>query len=142
MYKGFNPKTSTNIIIIQELYNINNKYCPKYFDSQKMQKKKNKKNPNKSKEEIKAEVLEEIKRKANKLKEESTQRDFKIDNEKVKELESKFKQIKLKIIFDSKPRILSDEKFYTIYKEIISIYDIDCFINCMKLNLIITWIIL
>ena len=47
------------------------------------------------------------------------QRDYKIDNEKVKELESIFKQIKLKINFDSKPKILNKtylikfNKFYT-----------------------------
>ena len=126
MYEGFNPQTNTDIIVISEINNTNNKYCPKYYEYYnylKMKKEKNKENPNKSEEEINAEILEEIKRKTNKLKVESLQRDFKIDNEKTKELESTFKQIKLKIIFDSKPKLLRDGKFYTISNGILSIYD-------------------
>ena len=73
--------------------------------------KKKEKNPNKSEKEIEAEVKEEIKRNTNKMKEESMQRDYKINNEKALELESIFKQIKLKINFDSKPKILRDGKF-------------------------------
>ena len=123
MNEGFDPKINSDIIVISELYNMNNKYYHEYFDYWKMKKEKEKENPNKSDKEIKAELIEEITRKKNKLKEESMQRDYKIDNEKTKELESKFNQIKLKIIFDSKPRILRDGKFYTISKGILSIYD-------------------
>ena len=122
MHKGFDPTINSDIIVISELYNMNNKYDNKYYDFWKMEKIKEE-NSYKSEEEIKAKLIEEIKGKKNKLKEESMQRDYKIDNEKTKELESKFNQIKLKIIFDSKPSILRDGKFYTIFKGILSIYD-------------------
>ena len=114
MHKGFDPTINSDIIVISELYNMNNKYDNKYYDFWKMEKIKEE-NSYKSEEEIKAKLIEEIKGKKNKLKEESMQRDYKIDNEKTKELESKFNQIKLKIIFDSKPSILRDGKFYTIF---------------------------
>ena len=122
MHKGFDPTINSDIIVISELYNMNNKYYSEYYDYWKMQKVK-KESPYKSEEEIKAKLIEEIKSKKYKLLEESMQRDYKIDNEKTKELESKFNQIKLKIIFDSKPSILRDGKFYTIFKGILSIYD-------------------
>ena len=122
MHEGFDPKIKSEIIVISELYNMNNKYYSEYYDYWKMQKVK-KENPYKSEEEIKAKLIEEIKSKKYKLLEESMQRDYKIDNEKTKELESKLNQIKLKIIFDSEPRILRDGKFYTIFKGNLSIYD-------------------
>ena len=48
---------------------------------------------------------------------------YQIDNEKTKELEKVFKQIKLKINFNSQPRILREGKFYTISKGVFTIYD-------------------
>ena len=39
---------------------------------------------------------------------------YDIDNEKSKELESIFKQLKLKVYFKGEPKTLKDGKFYTI----------------------------
>ena len=107
MYEGFDEKVKSEIIVIDGLNNYNVKGFYGYYDDWRMEREKKEENPNKSEKEIEAEVKEEIKRNTNKMKEESIQRDYKIDNEKAK-LESTFKQIKLKINFDSKPRILRD----------------------------------
>ena len=123
MYKQFDPKVKSEIIVISGLNNYNVKRSYGYYDSRRMKWEKKDQNPNKSEKEIEKEIKEEIKRNANKFKEESMQRDYKIDNEKAEELEPIFKQIKLKIYFDSKPKILRDGKFYIISKGILLIYD-------------------
>ena len=114
MYEGFDSKVKSDIIVICNLNNYNAKKYYGYYDDWRMLRQKMKENPNKSEKEIETEVKEEIKIKTNKSKEESIQRDYKIDNERAKELESVFKQIKLKINFESQPKILRDGKFYTI----------------------------
>ena len=53
---------------------------------------------------------------------------YEINNEKSKELEKVFGQIKLKINFNSKPRTLRDGKLYTILNDCFTIYD-DKFYN-------------
>ena len=123
MYEGFDPKVKSEVIVISGLNNYNVKGSYSFYDDWRMRWQKKDENPNKSEEEIMTEIKEEIKRNTDKLKEESMQRDYKIDNEKVKELESIFKQIKLKINFDSRPRILRDGKFYTISQGYLFIYD-------------------
>ena len=123
MYEEFDPKVKSNIIVICNLNNYNVKGSYGYYDDWRMLRQKMKENPNKSEKEIETEVKEEIKRNTNKLREESMQRDYKINNEKAKELETIFKQIKLKINFDSKPKILRDGKFYTISQGSLFIYD-------------------
>ena len=97
--------------------------------------KKKNENPNKSEKEIETEVKEEIKRNTNKSREESIQKDYKINNEKAKELESIFKQIKLKINFDSEPKILRNGKFYTISKGSLFIYDNSSFNKLYEIKL-------
>ena len=114
MYEGFDPKVKSDMIVICNLNNYNVKQYYGYYDDWRMLRQKMKENPNKSEKEIETEIKEEIKRNTNKSREESIQKDYKINNEKAKELESIFKQIKLKINFDSKPKILRDGKFYTI----------------------------
>ena len=79
--------------------------------------------PNKSEKEIEAEVKEEINGNTNESKEEYIQISYEINKEKKKELESKFKQLKLKIIFDSVAGILRDGKFFTISQGNFIIYD-------------------
>ena len=59
----------------------------------------------------------------NKLKNESLKLYYKIDNEKAKELESTFKQYKLRIQFDSEPGVLRDYKLYSSTKTSFTIYD-------------------
>ena len=48
---------------------------------------------------------------------------YQFNNEKTKELEQKFKQIKLKVNFNCVPKILRDGKFYTISQECFTVYD-------------------
>ena len=38
MHKGFDPTINSDIIVISELYNMNNKYDNKYYDFWKMEK--------------------------------------------------------------------------------------------------------
>ena len=48
---------------------------------------------------------------------------YQFNKEKTKELEQKFKQIKLKVNFNCLPKILRDGKFYTISQECFTVYD-------------------
>ena len=61
--------------------------------------------------------------KKNKLKNESFKIYYKIDYEKTKELESTFKQYKLRIQFDSEPGVIRDYKLYSSTKTSFTIYD-------------------
>ena len=65
----------------------------------------------------------EILAKKNKLKNESLDLYYKIDSQKRKELESAFSQLKLKIKFDSEPKILKEGKFYILSKAGFKMYD-------------------
>ena len=122
MYEGFDKKVKSEVIVISGLNNY--KFKPSYsYLNRLLQRKKKEANPNKSEKEIKEEVKEEIKRMAKKSKEESMQRYYKITNEKVKELESKIKETKSKINFDSENYPLRDGKFYKISKGYLFIYD-------------------
>ena len=95
MKEGFDPKVKTDQIVISGLkdYKIRGYYSYK-IDGKIQQKKA-----------------------------ESMKRDYKIDKEKAKELESKFLQAKQKINFDNKPKILRDGKLYVISKGCLFIYD-------------------
>ena len=71
-----------------------------------------------------------------KLKEESLKKYYKIENDKIKEIQNVFNNSKLKIMLKH-PKILSDEKMYIINENIIKIYDNKFFngihkINCIK----------
>jgi hypothetical protein len=79
--------------------------------------------------EEKKEISQEIIEKNNKLKKESLELYYKIDNQKKKELETAFNQKKLKIKFDGMPRYLKKGKLYTISKTAFAIYDN---YNCFK----------
>ena len=122
MYNDFNEKITKEVILLMDLINVGRDSFYEYFDSWSLQWKKEEEYPNKSKEEIKEEVKKEKMNTTNKLKEESIKY-YQIDNEKKKELEKVFKEIKLKIIFNSQPRILRDGKFYTISNGVFTIYD-------------------
>ena len=123
MNEGFGQEVKSEVIVINGLNNYNVKNSYGYFDDRKMKWDKQDANPNKPENEIEKEIKEEIKINKDKLKEESMQRDYKIDKEKTKELEIIFKQIKLKINFDSKAKILRDGQFYTISQGNLFIYD-------------------
>ena len=60
---------------------------------------------------------------------------FQIDNEKNKEIEQIFNQLKLKIIFPSKPNILRDGKFYTISNGCFTIYKEKLFKKLYEINI-------
>ena len=92
-----------------------------YYNFRRIQWEKEEENTNKTDEEIKAEIKEEIKNNMNILKKENIKY-YQIDDAKNKELEQIFSQINLKIIFPSKARILRDGKFYTISKGCFTIY--------------------
>ena len=122
MYKEFDKNIKSEIILLTNLKNISEDSFIEYYDTWHMEWKKERENPNKSKEEIKAEIIEEIKNDINNLKKESIKY-FQIDNEKNKELEQKLKEIKLKVNFNSKPNLLRDGKFYTISNGCCTIYN-------------------
>ena len=73
-----------------------------------------KENQNKSKEEIKSNDT---------LEKKSLEKYYKINNEKEKELEEKFKQMKLRVNFNSNPKILRDGMFYTISQGCFTVYN-------------------
>ena len=133
--EGFDPKVKSDKIVICGLNNYNLKDSYGYYNDYRMKLEKKEANPNKPEKEIEAEVKEEIKRNTNKLKEESMKRDYKINNEKAKELESIFNQAKLKINFDSEPKILRNGKFYTISKGSLFIYDNSSFNKLYEIKL-------
>ena len=112
--------TKENIILLSDLKKVVD--WDIFYDRRSIRRKKEEECPHKSKKEIEEEIKEEAKIKINKLKKESIKY-YKIDNERKKEFEKKFKQIKLKINFNSYPRILRDGKFYTIYNGVFTVYD-------------------
>ena len=111
------------IIILSGLKGLDNKFGYHYYDIEKMILEKSKKEPKKSKEEIESETIEEIKNNINKLKVGNFEKFYKIDEEKSKELESTFKQIKLKINFNSRPKLLRNGIFCTIYDGCFTMYN-------------------
>ena len=124
MYHGFDQKVKSEVIVISGLNNYNAKGSYGYYDDWRMRWQKKDENPNKSEEEIMTEIKEEIKRNTDKLKEESMKRDYKIDNEKAKELESIFKQIKLekkKINYTSVIQ-LDNQDLILFYESEINVY--------------------
>ena len=122
MYEDFYQNVMKETIILSNLSNLNGIKSSQYFNSWKMRYEKEKKEPQKSEEEIEAEIKKEIIKKKEKLKNECL--DFyDIDNKKSKELESTFKQLKLKVYFKDEPKILKDGKFYTISQGCFTMYD-------------------
>jgi len=120
MNKNYVEKVKPEIIILSNLKNYDKKGVG-YYDSWKMQWEKKEENVNKTEEEIKAEISEEIKNNMNILKKENI-KFHQIDDVKNKELEQIFSQINLKINFSSKARILRNGKFYTISHGCFTIY--------------------
>ena len=129
-------KINKEIIVLSGLKNVEiSDFGFYYFDKWKMKREKEEKNPKMSKEEIEREVKKEIKKEINNLKKINYLKYYNIDDKKSKELESTFKQIKLKINFDNRyPRILRDGKFYTILKTGLTIYDNKLFNKIYEIN--------
>ena len=112
MYKGYDEQIKPEAIILSNLKNYEKK-GKEYYSFWYMQLKKEEENANKTEDEINAEIIKEIKNNMNKLKKENTKY-YQIDDAKNAELKAKFNQIRLKINFPSKVRILRADKFYTI----------------------------
>ena len=112
MYKGYDEQIKPEAIILSNLKNYEKK-GEEYYSFWHMQLKKEEENANKTEDEINAEIIKEIKNNMNKLKKENTKY-YQIDDAKNAELKAKFNQIRLKINFPSKVRILRADKFYTI----------------------------
>ena len=120
MYNDYDEKIKSEIIILSDLKNYHKKGY-EYYSTWGMRRKIKDKNPNKSEEEIETEINEEIKNKMN-LQKKENMKYYQIDDTKIKELEKLFSQIKLKINFDSNPKILRDGKFYTISQGCFNVY--------------------
>ena len=123
MYKDFNENIKSQDITLSDLKNLNYNSFYNCYNIWDMEYEKEKKYPNKSKEEIQAEVKEEIKKEQEKSVKETKEKFYQINDEKEKELEQKFKQVKLKVNFDSAPKILRDGKLYTISQGYFIVYD-------------------
>ena len=123
MYKGFNEKVKQEIIVLSDLKNLNYQTFRCCYDTWSMAYTKLKEYPNKSKEEIISEINEEIKKETEKPTKETQDKFYLINNEKTKELEQKFKQIKLKVNFNSTPKILGNGKLYTFSQGYFTLYD-------------------
>jgi len=132
MYKDLDKNVMQETIILSNLKNFNG-YMSEYFDIWKMTYEKEEKRLKKSKKEIEAEIKkEEIIKK--KLKKKSLDL-YDIDNKKSKELESTFKQLKLKVYFKDEPKILRDGKFYTITEGCFIMYDDKLFNKLYEIKL-------
>ena len=122
MYEDVYKNKKKETIILSDLPNINRYTFSKYYDTWKMRYEIEKEESKKSKEEIEAEIKKKILKNKEKLKNKSLDI-YDIDNKKSKELESTFKQLKLKVYFKDEPKILKDGKFYTISQECFIMYD-------------------
>ena len=123
MENDFDENVKSEAIFLSDFKSLEYKSFHSCFHTWRMEYDKEKEYPNKSREEIKAEIQEEIKKSTEKSSKETKEKYYQFNNEKVKEFESKFKQIKLKINFNCVPKILRDGKFYTISQGCLTIYD-------------------
>ena len=128
MYKGLDKNIESEVITLSGLKNIDSKSFYGFYDIWRMEWKKEEEEPNKSKEQITAEIKEEINKNNNKLEKESLEKYYTLKSEKTKELEDKLNQMKLKVNFNSKPKILGNGKLYTISRRCFTLYD-DKFFN-------------
>ena len=123
MKNDFDKNVKSEDIVLSDLKNLEYKSFHSCFDTWRMEYNKEKEYPNKSPEEIKAEIQEEIKKSTEKSAKEAKEKYYQFNSEKNKELEQKFKQINLKLNFNCVPKILRDGKFYTISQGCFTLYD-------------------
>ena len=121
MNKAFDESIKKEIIVLSDIKNINNHSYSAFYDLL-LKRRIQKENPNISNEIISSEIIKEKDKKSNLIRLESKEKYYRINEEKSKELESIFTQVKLKIKFNSKPEILRDGKFYTIFENNLIIY--------------------
>ena len=123
MYEGFNKTIKQETIVLSDLKNLNYKSFYNCNHIRDMAYERGKKFPNKSKEDIEAEIKEEIKKETENSVKESKEKFYLINTEKNKELDQKFKQVKLKVNFNSEVKLLRDGKLYTISQGCFTVYD-------------------
>ena len=123
MSEGFDKNVKCEIIVLSDLEGLDYKSFKSGYNTWRMEYEKSEEYPNKSREEIEAEIKEEIKKDTEKSAKETKEKYYQFNSEKTKELEQKFKQTKLKINFNCYPKILKDGKFYTISQGCFSVYD-------------------
>ena len=99
-------------IVIFDLKNLKKYMFNEYYNLSQLIFEKEKNEPNKSKEEIEVEIKKEIKQNINEFIKGIKDKYYNIDENKSKELESIFKQIKLKVVFNSSPKMINNEIFY------------------------------
>ena len=110
-------------IVIFDLKNLKKYMFNEYYNLSQLIFEKEKNEPNKSKEEIEVEIKKEIKQNINEFIKGKKDKYYNIDENKSKELDSIFKQIKLKVVFNSSPKMLNNEIFYTYSKGKFYIYN-------------------
>ena len=123
--------TMKEIIVLSDLEIIDKKNLTDYFKPNNEYNYYRKNDEEKTKtEEEKQEIIE----KKNKLINQSFKLYLKIDNQKIKELESAFNQITLKIKLDSEPKVLKDGIFYTISNGCFIMYDSKFFNKLLEIT--------
>ena len=122
MYEDYYENKKKETIVLSNLQSLNKYRFSEYFNTWRMRREKEDKQTKKSKEEIESEIKEEIMKNKEKLKNENLDI-YDINNQKSKELESAFKQLKLNVCFKDEPKILRDGKFYTISEGCFIMYD-------------------
>ena len=123
MYNDFDENVKPEVITFSDLKDLDYKSFRRKYKLGWMAYNKEKEYPNKSLEEIKAEVKEEIKKAVEKSAKETKEKYYEINSEKTKELKQKFKQKELKVNSGCDPKILRDGKFYTISQGCFTVYD-------------------
>ena len=118
MYTDFDENIKPEYIILSDLKNYNLDYHDEYYYLSRMAYEREQKNKNKPKEEIKLEIAKEVKNEMNLYQKQSVKY-FQIDKQKNKELEQIFNREKVKLNFNSVPKVLSNGKIYT--------YEFKCF---------------
>jgi len=129
-------KPKNEIIILSDLKEIDPYEIEEYPDMQTKKDNYYSKGSEEEEKKLEEEQKKEKIEKKNRLKKESIDLYYKLDNTKKKELESTFGQIKLKVNPTGEPQILSDGKIAALSNESCAIYDSTLFqkINEIKFD--------
>ena len=128
MYSDLDKKIVEETIVLFDLKNLQNNKFYEYFSVFHFTCEKTRNKPNLSYEEAKAEVKKDIEVMVKEFIQGKKENFYNINEQKSKEIESIFKQIKLKINFNSNPKILNDGAFYTFSEGNFAVYN-DKFFN-------------
>ena len=84
MYKGLDKSIESEVITLSGLKNIGSKSFYGFYDIRRIERKKKEEEPNKTKEQITAEIKEEINKNNNKLEKESLEKYYTLKVKKQK----------------------------------------------------------